>query len=311
MALPIEKMDLPTLRKAESKQSILRPIPLKKVAFIMKEYFKHDGYEPDDQIRNIDEIHRMVVFLRNQLLKLTFVDWRYSLTDIYLWDGLEEVTIDLLAQKKNLELQLHINQIRFTDYDLKEYGKAPDEKYPYMTVMDFIGIMMDFFKEANEVIEEWDNISLTDKPIITERPPFDGMREWIFEKFREAFEEDYEYSKEEGYYKNWKEYLLEREVYPAEIITDEIYDINYNSMSFGPYALHVEFLELGGDPYYGFYVLDVYIHIYNVGMSFLVDSLEISKSGQYTYDEVESLLDQFEYDLYGNVVQWNEVLARG
>jgi hypothetical protein len=310
MALPIEKMNLPTLRKAKSKQSILRPIPMEKVGYLIKEYFKHDGYFPNDEIKSLDELHRLIIFLRDQMLKLTFGDWRYSLTDIYRWSAVETITFELFAEKKNMKLQLSINKFYMTDHDLSEFASDPGPDKPNMTVADVMKMMMDFFATANEHIEEWNNISMEHKPIIAERPPFEDMVDWLFEKFHESFEYGYHASKEYGYTDSWKEYLMEKEVYPAEIITDEVYDINYNSMSFGPHGLFVDFVELGDDPYYGYYMFDVYVMTEDVGIKFLVDSLEISKGDQFSYDEVESLFRCFEYDLYDAAKQWNIILGR-
>lgn len=308
MGLPIERVNLPDLNKAKSKNSLLRPIPTEQIMNFLRGFLNEKGYHPEEELQSMEPIHQMVIAIREGLLRFTFRDWRYSLTDIYNWGSREELTIELFAERKNMQMDLTVNKLMISEWELREYASNPTPEKPNMTIMDAVRLLLDFFNDANRNIEEWDNICMNHKPLIMERPPFDSMMEWFMERFRDNAIDDYQSFKDEGIFRSFKEYQLEREYYPSELIDSGLYDINYEYWSFGPHSIFIEFQELGEDPYYGYLLFNVYIKTGSVGIVYLVDSLEIKKGDQFYYDEVEELFAGFEHDLFGSARQWNKIL---
>jgi len=308
LGLPIEKVNLPDLNKAKSKSSLLRPLPTEQIMAFLKRFLQEEGYHPNEEMKSLDPLHRMIVVVREQLLKFSFRDWRYSLTDIYNWGNREELTIELFAERKNMHMKLTVNKFKITDWEMREYASDPSPEKPNMTIIDGARLLLEFFNNCNCNIEEWDNICMNHKPLIVEEPPFTSLFEFFMERFHENAREDYYELKEEGFFNSFKQYQLEREYYPTELLDTEMYDINYELWEFGPHTMFVEFEELGADLYYGYLMFNVYIKTGRVGITYLMDSLEISKGDQFYYDEVETLFSQFEYDLYGAARQWNQIL---
>jgi len=289
-------MGLPAFNRIKSKETLLKPLPMDLIYKEVGETLRRRENYEDWYLGEMFEMFKGVIDLVNGG---RWHDWRYDLNAIHDWSDYQELIVELNAEKVNTEMRLTIN---------KQYYF---EAYEELNHQDLINDFMAFFEEAQQNIEQWNNISAYHKPIIAERPTFDKQMRFAFEEFMMEFERDYGYYKDQGYFNNFAEYELEKEVFPAEVFSMEVIEELMQSHYYGPHSGFSNVKILGMDHRYGYIIVDNYIATQNIGVKFKPSYIEIDSSESLAKDEWEEWFKEEVDKYYSAVVQWNEIVKGG
>ena len=287
-------MGLPAFRDIKSKETLLKPLPMNEIYKIIGNAVRENRYGDEWKLGDMFEVIRELIDYINAG---RWHDWKYDLNAIHDWSDYQELIIELSAQKFNTQMKLTVKKEILTE--------------EFMEDEDITDVLMAFFDQAQQNINQWNNISAYHKPLIVEKPPFADVMKFAFEEFEMQFEKDYMFYKDHGYFNNYAEYELEKEVFPDEVFSYEVIDEILIREQFGPHWMMNDFKILGMDHRYGYMLIDPYIMTNNIGVCFKPSEIEIDSSQAKHKDEWEQFFEEEVNKYYDAVVQWNKIVKGG
>ena len=310
-----------------SHETFLRPFPREKIMMMVQSFWEDKGAAPDSTMTLDQFFVVMEELFEFSGRNMVFGDMRYLIESYYDYLN-DSLLVDVKIEKANVRMTMLAAWGSIDEYDIEDNDLVGE-----MYLRDIMYLLNEIFVRAEDAVEQWNQICLKHKPIITQRPPFDKMlyhvseatyhllnEEWMYVIDSDLVDKEEEFFGIDGYTEilhresrrehsqqtfQDREHFIEDAQFPVNMFMYYAFWENAAYWYFGPFRLGIDMMSIDAD----LMIMRPYITIENVMMTLLpVEDYFIESYDHDTAPEMMTFFENYFKSMEASVIQWNNVL---